>query len=174
VRSLDFADRTLLSWAEPWILDRIAPFRTINGYGLFRVMTTQRPEIVIEHSDDGVTWQEYDFTYKPGRIDRAPPIVAPHMPRLDWHMWFAALHPRGHGYWLSSLATRILEGNPATARLMAVPEIAASPPKFVRFAYYEYQFSTPEEQRQTGAWWFRMRRGELTGALSKSKMESTL
>ena len=166
-RTCDLADRCLLSWGEPWILDRLDPFRTINGYGLFRVMTTQRPEIVIEHSDDGETWQEYDFPYKPGRIDRAPPIVAPHMPRLDWQMWFAALNPRGHQYWLGNLAARILEGNPATARLMGDAEIAANPPKYIRLAYYEYQFSTPAEKRQTGAWWFRMRKGELTGALTR-------
>jgi len=31
----------------------VEPFRSVNSYGLFRVMTTSRPEIVIERSDDG-------------------------------------------------------------------------------------------------------------------------
>ena len=36
------------------------------------------------------TWTEYEFAYKPGNPARAPPWVAPHMPRLDWQMWFLA------------------------------------------------------------------------------------
>src|SRR6185437_4658084 len=67
------------------------PFRSVNGYGLFAVMTTARPEIAIEGSDDGRTWREYPFRYKPSELDRAPRWVAPHQPRLDWQMWFAAL-----------------------------------------------------------------------------------
>ena len=31
----------------------IAPFRSVSGYGLFRTMTIERPEIVIEGSADG-------------------------------------------------------------------------------------------------------------------------
>ncbi len=36
------------------------------------------------------TWTEYEFAYKPGSPTRPPPWVAPHMPRLDWQMWFLA------------------------------------------------------------------------------------
>ena len=69
----------------------VAPFRTINGYGLFAVMTKERREIVVQGSDDGVTWRTYAFRFKPGDPRRAPGWVAPYMPRLDWQMWFAAL-----------------------------------------------------------------------------------
>ena len=69
----------------------VAPFRTINGYGLFAVMTKERKEIVVQGSDDGVTWRTYAFRFKPGDPRRAPGWVAPYMPRLDWQMWFAAL-----------------------------------------------------------------------------------
>jgi hypothetical protein len=167
VAVLGSADRFVLSWGEPWLIDRLSPFRTINGYGLFRVMTTRRPEIVVEISDDGLTWEQCEFPYKPGRVDRAPPIVAPHMPRLDWQMWFAALNPRGNEYWLSALTGRILEGSPAVARLMGRPELVSSPPRFVRLAYYEYKFSSVEQRRATGAWWSRSHVGDLTGTLSR-------
>lgn len=43
-----------------------------------------RPEIVMEGSNDGATWYPLEFRYKPGDINRAPPLVAPHQPRLDW------------------------------------------------------------------------------------------
>ena len=54
-------------------------------------MTTERPEIIVEGSDDGVTWRPYVFRWKPGAVDRRPRFCTPHMPRLDWQMWFAAL-----------------------------------------------------------------------------------
>src|SRR5262249_49880232 len=38
------------------VMDTVASFRSVNAYGLFAVMTTTRPEIVLEGSDDGATW----------------------------------------------------------------------------------------------------------------------
>ena len=70
---------------------RLEPFRMINGYGLFRVMTKDRREIIIEGSADGIDWLPYEFKWKPGDVMRAPGWCAPHQPRLDWQMWFAAL-----------------------------------------------------------------------------------
>jgi hypothetical protein len=76
---------------ESAVLRTVEPLRIVNSYGLFAVMTTERPEIIVEGSNDGSTWLAYEFRYKPGDLRRAPPIVAPHQPRLDWQMWFAAL-----------------------------------------------------------------------------------
>ena len=76
-------------WSDG-ILDWISPFNSINGYGLFRVMTTSRTEIVIEVSEDGSAWKEYEFRWKAGDVMRRPRFVEPHMPRLDWQMWFAS------------------------------------------------------------------------------------
>ena len=73
------------------LVDWQAPFYLANSYGLFAVMTTSRIEIVVEGSNDGQTWQAYEFKYKPGDLARRPPWVAPYQPRLDWQMWFAAL-----------------------------------------------------------------------------------
>src|SRR5438093_7924490 len=80
-------------WPRPLvaIYSRLQPFRLINGYGLFRVMTKDRDEIVIEGSADGIDWLPYEFKWKPGDVMRAPGWCAPHQPRLDWQMWFAAL-----------------------------------------------------------------------------------
>ncbi|MEI8379515.1 MAG: lipase maturation factor family protein [Planctomycetota bacterium] len=167
ISTLNLSDRLLLSWGEPWVLNRLAPYRSINGYGLFRVMTTHRPEIILEISQDAKTWESCEFPYKPGKVDRPPPIVAPHMPRLDWQMWFAGLNPRGNEYWLFGLSQRILEGNPSIARLMGRPNLMASPPRYVRWSYYEYKYSTPEQRQATGAWWSRSHTGFLTGPLSR-------
>jgi hypothetical protein len=94
----------------------LAPLRVVSSYGLFSVMTTRRPEIVIEGSDDGRAWHEYGFRYKPGDPMRAPRWVAPHQPRLDWQMWFAALG--GPPAWFASFLQRVLEGSPAVLALL--------------------------------------------------------
>jgi hypothetical protein len=67
-------------------------FRSMNSYGLFRVMTTKRPEIIISHSSDGENWIPYEFEYKPVALQMRPRFFFPHMPRLDWQMWFEALY----------------------------------------------------------------------------------
>ena len=71
--------------------DLIEPLHIVSAYGLFAVMTTERDEIVIEGSNDGAEWREYEFRYKPGDVARRPRWNIPHQPRLDWQMWFAAL-----------------------------------------------------------------------------------
>lgn len=164
---LRIADWSVVAWSEAWVLNPLAPFRSVNGYGLFRVMTTRRPEIIVEISDDGLNWKACEFRYKPGAVDRAPPIVAPHMPRLDWQMWFAALNPRGSEAWLAALTERILEGNATTARLLGQPELVNHPPRFVRLAYYEYKFSSGDQRRVTGAWWSRSHLGDLMAPRSR-------
>ncbi|NCZ97345.1 lipase maturation factor family protein, partial [bacterium] len=68
-----------------------APWHLTSGYGLFAVMTVRRPELVLEHSRNGIDWQPLLFRYKAGPPDRLPPQIAPFQPRLDWQMWFAAL-----------------------------------------------------------------------------------
>lgn len=165
---LRIADWSILSWSEAWVLNPLAPFRSVNGYGLFRVMTTRRPEIIVEISDDGLNWKACEFRYKPGVVDRPPPIVAPHMPRLDWQMWFAALNPRGSEVWLAALTERILEGDSTTARLLGQPELVNHPPRFVRLAYYEYKFSSGDQRQATGAWWSRSHLGDLMAPRSRN------
>src|SRR5204863_7096311 len=69
---------------------QLEAFRIVNGYGLFRVMTKDRDEIVIEGSANAIDWLPYEFKWKPGDVKRPPGWCAPHQSRLDWHMWCAA------------------------------------------------------------------------------------
>jgi hypothetical protein len=148
------------------LLRAVAPLRSVNGYGLFRVMTTERPEIVIEGSADSVRWREYGFRWKPGELDRRPAFVAPHMPRLDWQMWFAALDPAGARDWLVPLLEHLLRGTPEVVALLGHNPFPDRAPRYVRLAYYQYRFATPVERSGTGAWWERQFVGYLTPALS--------
>ena len=137
---------------------KTAPFELVNPYGLFEDMTTRRPEIVIEGSDDGRQWKEYQFKWKPGDVKRAPQFCSPHMPRLDWQMWFAALdvyYSGGGDVWLWQLGQRLREGSPAVLDLMGTNPFPTHPPRYVRFLLYDYQFTSAPQRRQTGAWWRR-------------------
>ena len=70
----------------------VRPTRAFNSYGLFRVMTTTRSEIIIEGSLDGKNWRPYAFKYKPTDPNQSPRYAGFHMPRIDWQMWFEGLN----------------------------------------------------------------------------------
>lgn len=144
---------TFLPLAQQWL----GPFRSVNPYGLFAVMTTERPEIVIEGSRDGIEWRAYEFRYKPGLLTRRPPWVAPHQPRLDWQMWFEALRPPGArpSPWFLNFCARLLQGAPDVLALLEANPFPGGPPRFIRAQRFRYRFTDWEERRRTGAWWKR-------------------
>ncbi len=144
----------------------ISPLRAVSRYGLFAVMTTMRDEIVLEGSDDGTSWSEYEFRYKPGDTQRRPPWVAPHQPRLDWQMWFAALDRFDAQPWFQALCVRLLEGSPPVLRLLASDPFQGRPPRYLRAVLYRYHFSDATARRTQGAWWTRERLGPYSPTLS--------
>jgi predicted DCC family thiol-disulfide oxidoreductase YuxK len=135
-------------------LEVIAPWRAVNSYGVFAVMTTERDELIVETSDDGEHWRALPFRYKPQALDRAPHWVAPHQPRLDWQMWFAALTTRQGAPWFDYFVVRLLTGSPKVWSLLGAPP-PPEPPQAVRVLRYRYQFTTPRERAATGNWWTR-------------------
>jgi predicted DCC family thiol-disulfide oxidoreductase YuxK len=138
--------------------ERLAPFHAVGSYGLFSVMTTERPEIVIEGSDDGASWREYGFRYKPGDVMRPPSWVAPHQPRLDWQMWFAALN-YAPPPWFEAFLARVLEGSPDVLALLGTNPFPEKPPRYLRALLYDYRIADRATHRRTGAWWVRTLRG---------------
>jgi predicted DCC family thiol-disulfide oxidoreductase YuxK len=127
------------------------PLRSINPYGLFAVMTTRRPEIIVEGSNDGATWKAYAFPYKAGDPARRPPIVVLHMPRLDWQMWFAALRPPPP--WFYDFAYRLLHGSKPVLALLEHNPFPNAPPRYLRTRVYDYRFTRP--RTGTADWWRR-------------------
>lgn len=137
------------------VVNRIAPFNSFNTYGLFAVMTTTRPELVFEGSDDARTWHAYELPCKPGDLSRRPPVVAPYQPRLDWQLWFAALGPPSQSPWVLSVCEHLLRGTPEVLALFARNPFPQHPPRYVRVVRYDYRFTTAAERARTGAWWRR-------------------
>ncbi|MDI1443544.1 lipase maturation factor family protein [Polyangium sp. 6x1] len=152
------------------LLDSLLPLRSVNAYGLFSVMTVRRPEIVIEGSDDGGRWLEYEFRYKPTDPRRPPPWVAPHQPRLDWQMWFAALEPPPR--WFVGFLARLLAGSPEVLALLQRCPFPDRPPRYVRAVLYEYRMTDVATRRRTGMWWERERLGLYFPPISLAKDEA--
>ena len=131
------------------------PLRIVNSYGLFAVMTTTREEIIVEGSNDGVTWQAYEFPYKPGDVCRAPPIVAPYQPRLDWQMWFAALGSYQQNRWFVNFMVRLLAGRtqcaaPAGAQSLSGRAAEVRPRQAVPLPVHSVRRSGMVEPRGAG------------------------
>ncbi|THD20105.1 Lipase maturation factor [Fasciola hepatica] len=129
-------------------------YQLTSSYGLFRRITGVggRPELVLEasSSEDG-PWTEYEFQFKPGRLNRTPPIIVPHQPRLDWQMWFAALgRPENHP-WLYNLIYRLLQQQKDVLDLLDTSKLPERP-KFVRALLYTYQYTS---SRTDVNWWKR-------------------
>jgi hypothetical protein len=170
--TLTGAFREQVAWPSPMVklYSALSPTRSFNGYGLFASMTTARPEIIIEGSDDGQTWLPYEFKYKPGDPMRRPTFVAPHQPRLDWQMWFEALRvtrPRAEpSQWFLNFCVRLLQGQREVLALLKTNPFPSAPPRYIRAMVYDYHFTNFATRRETGAWWRRELLGQYCPVLS--------
>jgi hypothetical protein len=146
----------------------VEPLRSFNTYGLFAVMTTKRPEIVVEGSDDGVSWKPYRFRWKACELDRHPRFTTPHMPRLDWQMWFAALRGDCRTLpWFLRFERRLLAGEPDVLGLLRDNPFSGRPPRYVRARLYLYKFS----EWGSVNWWSREDKGIFCPPLSLENFE---
>jgi lipase maturation factor 1 len=151
----------VLRWPTGWmgpvprLHQLVSPFRSSNRYGLFSVMTTRRTEIVLEGSQDGQRWEAYEFRWKPGDVKRRPGFLEPHMPRLDWQMWFAALSDFRSEPWFLAFCQRVLQGSAPVLSLLERNPFPGAPPRYLRAVAYDYRFTDAATRRATGAWWHR-------------------
>jgi lipase maturation factor 1 len=159
VQPLGVSFRLVREWPSPLSDLRAAvdPLWSFNNYGLFAVMTTSRHEILVEGSDDGQQWREYEFRWKPGDLREHPKLMAPHQPRLDWQMWFAALGTMRQNSWFLQFLVRLLEGSSEVLRLLRTNPFPGHPPRYIRATVYDYHF-TRFGDGQPG-WWKREQLG---------------
>jgi hypothetical protein len=153
-------------------------FHLVNTYGAFGSVTKVRHEIIIEGtSDDALSgetvWREYEFKGKPGDVTRRPRQVAPYHLRLDWLMWFMALSPAYGREWFGTFITRLLENDRATLKLMGKNPFADAAPTYIRARFYQYEFTTWRERRDTKAYWKRTLVDELMPPVRGAARPST-
>jgi len=138
--------------AGPWaaaLQRHTGQLHVFNAYHLFAQITRVRVEPEFAAYEAGA-WRTYDMFYKPGPLDRAPPLVAPHQPRLDFMLWFHGLRARRAppGY-VRRLLRMLCEAPERAQYFFATPLLAR--PSHVRVQYWRYAFTRPGEP----GWWRR-------------------
>ena len=144
-----------------------------SGYGLFRRMTgvgergtVARPEIVLEgrQRGEGGGWKVVHFLHKPTALEGVPTVVAPHQPRLDWQMWFAALGSYHNNAWLVHLVYKLLHNEtraigPLINEAYFRRDFGPDGPAAMRASLYSYDFTTLQQQQSVPQsqqqWWHR-------------------
>ena len=143
----------------------------VNTYGAFGSVSKERYEVVLlgtleSEVNSGTVWAEYQFKGKPGSVDRIPPIVSPYHWKLDWQMWFAAFSTIQEEPWMLNLVLHLLRADPETLSLLDKDPFRGVSPKWIKADLYRYEFTTPEEKKQTGHFWKRRRVKEYFPPLS--------
>lgn len=122
-------------------------------FHIFPTMQTERHELVIQGSNDGQSWLTYDFKYKPGDPTRAPGMIIPHQPRLDWMIWFVPTQQPLQMNWFDRFIERLHQGSETVTALLEHNPFPDGPPRYLRVDSFEYRFTTVEERGQSGNWW---------------------
>jgi len=165
--------------------DWLRPLHLGGRYGLFASMTTTRDEVVIRElhrlprelmqdsclvrpAGDGCFWVELALPFKPGPLDRSPPLLMTHMPRLDWQLWFVSLEWARRGtvpQWFQRFLRLLRERQPDVVALVAHEGQSAAQayslaqrPLEVKVSFEDYQYSGGEEENpgwECGVWWCR-------------------
>jgi hypothetical protein len=147
-----------------------APFRLFNAYGVFIARANDPRRItVLQWTQDGEQWHDYEPKYLTARTDRRPRLIAPHHPRLDHYLYyfrFGATHRKicclmgSNPYYLNSfclvekLAQKLLRADPIASSFF--DNVPAERPRAVRFAAYHYWFTSAAERRATGQYYRRV------------------
>jgi len=154
----------------------IAPFFVVNAYGIFvsGVFRRRRMSTVIQGSDDGEAWRDYEPRFLPCSVSARPLRFAPHHPRFDHHfyyerglasyrtfVWLWQTNPYYlHPYcFKEKVVQKLLRGAPSALSLFRNNPFPGTPPRWIRYSSWVYEFTTPEEKARTGCWW----RRELVG-----------
>ena len=145
----------------------LGPFRIVNNYGLFAVMTRSRYEIEFQGTRDGSIWTAYPFRYKPQDVLERPVIFAPYQPRFDWNLWFASLGPWQENPMVSRTGQLLLQNDADVLGLFAGNPFPNEPPRFIRSVLWEYWFSSRAEKRTQGVWWRRQFLGTYAPTLAR-------
>jgi hypothetical protein len=141
-----------------WGYKLLLPFSYVhlaNRYGIFAIMTSKRYEIIIEGSQDGISWQEYGFWYKPSEVSRRPRRISPYQPRIDWQAWFLPFSDYESQRWFKSFLFHLLKGTPEVLALLRHNPFPHQPPKYIKSVVYDYEWSSAKEKKENGNWWRR-------------------
>lgn len=130
-------------------------------FHIFPTMQTERHELQIEGSYDGIEWKGYGFKYKPESLDIKPAFILPHQPRLDWMIWFVPPQSPAMRYWFERFLFRLKQGSADVLSLLEYNPFPDRPPEYLRVKVFKYQFTSMGEREHNGQWWKREYLGEF-------------
>jgi hypothetical protein len=154
------------------------PLRLVNTYGAFGSITTTRYQLVFEGAreadPDPEDWEEYEYKGQPVDPEQRPAQWAPYHLRLDWQLWFAAMSPSPHRHpWVLIVLEKLLKNDDALLSLFATNPFPEAPPRQVRVIRYQYEFTDPEQRRETGRWWTREKLGTYVKPVTTETLEGS-
>lgn len=125
------------------LYEQVTPYRVVNQYGKHLIkMRSERLEVVMEHANSAEgPWTEFPFVYKPGPANSSLSMAGPYFPRLDFQFWEAAPSNADKHKWVSALAFRLLQSDPAVLRLMGVSNVPRKKPTHVRAMLYKMKYT---------------------------------
>ena len=139
--------------------EAFAPFHLVGRYYMFSIVPTERWGLVIQGSQDGKEWVDYEVPGVPSRVDRKPRWFAPYPDYLGFCLWIVGFGgPEKTSRWMQRLEEGLLRGYPEVENLFsAVP--FDNPPKLVRVVVYRFRYNfgaeTPNEGVALESWWWR-------------------
>lgn len=146
-----------LYWPVPVriLYSAVAPFRSLNMYGPAYAPHAERLELLLEGTDNGHSWEAFEFWYKPGNPWEPPALAFLHQPRLDTILARAARAPldeKREAAGLRHIVAPFLQGSPEALGLLRWNPFKSQPPTWIRGMLYDYRFTHFGEGR---AYWTR-------------------
>jgi heme exporter protein D len=132
------------------LVELTSRFSAVNVFHLFGSITTERLEPTVELRQ-GEHWSAQQLKHKPGDPSRAPDLVAPHQPRMDFQLWFYGLSPESTPEYVAGLLLRLCTDPDAVAAFFAAPLPAH--PDAARITFARYTYTSAEERARSGRWW---------------------
>jgi hypothetical protein len=145
-------DHSVIKKSLPWA-ESVQHFGIGHLFHIFPTMQTQRHELIIQGSQDGERWLNYQFNFKPDNAADKLKINLPHQPRLDWMLWFVPTQHPVQISWFDQFMRRLKAGSANVTDLLARNPFPDNPPRYLRVLVYRYSFTNKEEKTLTGHWW---------------------
>jgi predicted DCC family thiol-disulfide oxidoreductase YuxK len=141
------------------LLDRFGLGRSYRDFGF---VAAERPQLVLQASDNGISWHPYGTDHAPGDAGQAPAFAIGHLPRLDWQLAFAA-HAIAAGRklpWLEVLVLRLLQNREEVRAAFRQRPFGDVAPQWVRLMLYRSEQPDAAAWR-AGSWWLRQPLGTV-------------
>jgi lipase maturation factor 1 len=135
--------------APPKDFDRafrlLSPWRIVSSYSMPAPFRFRRFEMVLEGSNSGQTWRQYQFAGKVDLLDTPPPSgwhLLGHHARLNTRLWEVADDGATRELWVAQLGHAVLRNNWDIRRLVERDPFAGQDsPRFIRGVRHCLEFT---------------------------------